>query len=146
VPPFLPLLRILAESCPWLERRTLTTGFPFSGKIAVLAGGYPGDGREALCSFSALHDVRHFDLTCISVIHTIDDIVSSNTKPLQPGELPTTFISTLTVPAEVMYTRTRDTRGGGIASGHSEIVAEPGPVRTLDFVVSTQSPFLIAPS
>ena len=134
-PPFLPLLRILAESCPWLERRSLTTGFPFSGNTAVLAGGYPGDGWEVLRSFSALHDVRHFDLTYISVIHTIDGIVSSNAKPLQPGELRTTFKSTLTVPAEVIYTRTRDTRGGGIASSHSEIVAERGPARTVDFAM-----------
>ena len=98
------LLRILLGCCPWLERRTLTGGFPFSGKIAVQSVGYPGDGREALRSFSALHDVRRFDLTCILVIHTIDDVVSSNAQPLQPDELPTTSISTLTVPAEAIYT------------------------------------------
>jgi len=61
-----------------LERRTLTTGFPFSEKIAVLADGYPGDDREALRSFAVLHDVRRFDLTCIriSVVHTISDAMS----------------------------------------------------------------------
>ncbi|KAI9448971.1 hypothetical protein BJY52DRAFT_1228032 [Lactarius psammicola] len=56
-----------------------------------------------------------------------------NTQPLQPDELPTTFISTLTVPTEVIYTRTRDARGGDIS--RSEIVTERGPARAVDFAV-----------
>ncbi len=80
--------------------------------------------------------MRRFDLACItiSVVHTISDAVSSNAQPLQLDERPTTFISTLTVPTEAMYTRTRGTRGGD--SARSEIAAERGPAaRTVDFAV-----------
>jgi hypothetical protein len=42
-------------------------GFSFSEKFAVLADGYPGDDREALRSFTVLHDVRRFDLASISM-------------------------------------------------------------------------------
>ncbi len=63
--------------------------------------------------------------------------MSSNAQPLQPDEQPTTFISTLTVPTEVMYTCTRDlardAQGGN--SARSGIVAEPGLARTVDFAV-----------
>ncbi|KAH9175759.1 hypothetical protein EDB89DRAFT_2066342 [Lactarius sanguifluus] len=54
-----------------------------------------------------------------------------NAQPLKPNGQPTTVISTLTVPTEVMYARTLDTRGGDIAL--SEIVVERGPTepRTL---------------
>lgn len=40
---------------------------------------------------------------------TIPDVLVSNAQFLQPGEQPTTFILTLAVPAEAMYTFT----GGG---------------------------------
>ncbi|KAI9435746.1 hypothetical protein H4582DRAFT_620281 [Lactarius indigo] len=56
-----------------------------------------------------------------------------NAQPPQLNERPTTVISTLTVPTEVMYTRTLDARGGDIAL--NEIVAERGPVRTIGFAV-----------
>jgi hypothetical protein len=49
----------------------------------------------------------------VSVVHT-PDVVSSNSQPLQPDERPTTFISTLTVPTEVLYMFTRDARGGDL--------------------------------
>ena len=110
-------------------------GSPFSENIAVLGNGFPGDDREALRSFSAVHAVRRFDLTCILVIHAIRDIGSSNAQPLQSHEQPATLIPTLTVPAEFVYTRTRDARGGNIASGDLETVAERGQARTVDFAV-----------
>ncbi|KAH8988378.1 hypothetical protein EDB92DRAFT_2011670 [Lactarius akahatsu] len=56
-----------------------------------------------------------------------------NTQPLKPNEQPTTVMSTLTVPMEVMHARTLDTRGGDIAL--SEIVVEREPVRTIGFAV-----------
>jgi hypothetical protein len=113
-----------------LERLTLTTGFPFSEKIAVLAIGYPGDGCEALRSFAALHDVRRFDLVCISLIHTISDAMSSNARPLQLEERPSVFISTFTVPAEAI---TREARGRDVA--YSDISAECESKTTVGFAV-----------
>jgi hypothetical protein len=110
-----------------------TTGFLFSERIAVLVAEYPGDDREALPSFTVLHYVRRSD-PCVSVVHTISDVVSSNAQPLRPDEHPSTFMSTLTIPMEVMHTRTRDARGGDDAS--SEIVAaECGPAKVVAFAV-----------
>jgi hypothetical protein len=86
--------------------------FLFSERFAVLADGHPGDDREALRSFAVLHDVRRFDLVSISLFALISDAVSSNAQPLQSDRLPSAFISTLTVPADVMYLRSRGTRGG----------------------------------
>ena len=111
------------------------TCFLFSENGAVLDTGFPDDDREALRSFSSVHAVRRFDLIYILVFHAIHDIGSSNAQPLQPHEQPTTLISTLTVPAEVVYTRTRDARGENIASGDLEAVADPGKARTVDFAV-----------
>ncbi|KAH9068036.1 hypothetical protein EDB83DRAFT_674644 [Lactarius deliciosus] len=56
-----------------------------------------------------------------------------NTKPPQPAELPTTFISTLTMPVEVLHTFMREARGEDVSRG--EIVAGLGPTRTIDFAV-----------
>jgi hypothetical protein len=113
-----------------------TTDFLFSERIAVLVAKYPGDDREAVRYFAVLHDVRRFDLACISVVHTISDVVSSNARYLQPDEHPTSFMSTLTIPMEVMHTRSRDARGGDDANG--EIVdadSECGPAKTVEFAV-----------
>jgi hypothetical protein len=52
---------------------------------------------------------------------------------LQPGQQPTTFTSTLTVPAEVLCTLTRDSRVGNVAC--SEIAVEHGPTWTVDVSV-----------
>ncbi len=90
-----------------------------------------------------LYVLSLFYMVCVTSISpasrcftTISDIVSSNAQPLQPDERPTTFISTLTVPTEamVMYTRTRDARVGGVASGEI-VAAECGPARTVEFAV-----------
>ncbi|KAH8988362.1 hypothetical protein EDB92DRAFT_1948038 [Lactarius akahatsu] len=54
-------------------------------------------------------------------------------QPLQPDERPTTFISTLTVPAEGTYTVTRSARGGDVA--FSENPAECEQARTVDSAV-----------
>src|SRR6266702_3738395 len=123
---------VLFAGAHWSDG-TLTTGFPFSENSAVLVPGCPSDDWEALRSFALLHDVRRLDVVCVSVVHTISDLMSSNAQPLQPDERPTTFISTLTVPAEFMYTQTRNARVGDVACG--EIAAECGPARTLDFPV-----------
>ncbi|KAI9457767.1 hypothetical protein BJY52DRAFT_453540 [Lactarius psammicola] len=56
-----------------------------------------------------------------------------NAQPIQPDEGPTTIVSTLTVPAEVMLALTRNARVGDVARG--EIAAECGPARTLDSAV-----------
>ncbi|KAI9464058.1 hypothetical protein BJY52DRAFT_883715 [Lactarius psammicola] len=56
-----------------------------------------------------------------------------NARPLRPKEQPTTFISTLTVPTEVMNTVTRDTRGGDTACGENS--AECRPAKTVDYAV-----------
>ncbi|KAH9051302.1 hypothetical protein EDB83DRAFT_1301355 [Lactarius deliciosus] len=56
-----------------------------------------------------------------------------NVQPLQLDEQPTTFVSTFTVPAEVMYTRTREARRGDTV--YSENVAGSGSVRTVNFAV-----------
>jgi hypothetical protein len=71
------------------------------------------------------------------VVQTIADSVSSNSQqlggPLRPNEQPTTFISTLTVPTEVLHTLTLDARVGDVAC--SEVVVECGPARTVEFAV-----------
>ncbi|KAI9433971.1 hypothetical protein H4582DRAFT_959850 [Lactarius indigo] len=56
-----------------------------------------------------------------------------NAPFLQPYERPTTLISTLTLPAEVMCTLTRNARVGDLTYG--EIAAECGAARTLDLAV-----------
>ena len=112
-----------------------TTGFLFSERIAVLGVEHPGDDREALRSFTVLHYVCRFDLAFISVVHAISDVVSSNALPLQPDEHPTTFMSTLTIPMDVMNTRTRDTRGGGDDTCSEIVAVECGPVKTVEFAV-----------
>ncbi len=113
---------------------------PAQDSVGVLfAGAHRSDGTltsddwEALRSFALLHDVRRLDVVCVSVVHTISDLMSSNAQPLQPDERPTTFISTLTVPAEFMYTQTRNARVRDVACG--ETATECGPARTLDFPV-----------
>ncbi|KAN0136622.1 hypothetical protein V8E53_005669 [Lactarius tabidus] len=55
-----------------------------------------------------------------------------NSQPLQLDERPTTFISTLTVPTEVLYMFTRDTRGTDISCGE---IQGRGTARTVDFAV-----------
>ncbi|KAF8266026.1 hypothetical protein EI94DRAFT_1803661 [Lactarius quietus] len=56
-----------------------------------------------------------------------------NSKTPEPNEQPTTLISSLTVPADVLYTFTRGARGEDISCG--EIVAGRGPARAVDFAV-----------
>lgn len=56
-----------------------------------------------------------------------------NAQPPQPAERPTTLISTLTVPVEVLHTFVREARGEDVSRG--EIVAGGGPTRTIDFAV-----------
>ncbi|KAH8988356.1 hypothetical protein EDB92DRAFT_1031495 [Lactarius akahatsu] len=56
-----------------------------------------------------------------------------NAQLPQSAERPTTFISTLTVPVEVLHTFTREARGEDVSRG--EIVAGRGPTRTNDFAV-----------
>ncbi|KAI9448969.1 hypothetical protein BJY52DRAFT_293452 [Lactarius psammicola] len=53
-----------------------------------------------------------------------------NARPLHPDEPPATFISTLTVPAEAMYTVTRSARRGDAACGENT-----GQARTADSTV-----------
>ncbi|KAN0136626.1 hypothetical protein V8E53_005673 [Lactarius tabidus] len=53
--------------------------------------------------------------------------------PPQPDERPTAFISTLTVPTEVLNTLTLDAQVGGVT--RSEIAAGRGPSRTVEFAV-----------
>jgi hypothetical protein len=64
---------------------------------------------------------------------TISHIIFSNSQPLHPGEQPTTFISTLTVPAEVMCTFTIEALGSEMRCGDS--AAERGTASTVDFAV-----------
>lgn len=112
----------------------MLTIFPFLGRFGVLAKGFPGNDWEALRSFAFLHDVRHFDLTFISLGYAMSNVVCSNAQPLrgplQPDEQPTTLISSLTVPTEVF---TRDARVGDVAC--SEIAAGHGPIRIVEFAV-----------
>ncbi|KAH9175781.1 hypothetical protein EDB89DRAFT_2066360 [Lactarius sanguifluus] len=56
-----------------------------------------------------------------------------NAHPPQPAERPTTFISTLTVPVEILDPFMREARGEDVSRG--EIVAGRGPTRTIDFAV-----------
>ncbi|KAH9068032.1 hypothetical protein EDB83DRAFT_2519151 [Lactarius deliciosus] len=64
-------------------------------------------------------------LYILSLLHMV------NAQPLQPSEQPTTFISTFTIPAEVMHTRTRNALGGDIAC--SESIEEQGRARAVNF-------------
>ena len=61
--------------------------------------------------------------------------MASNFQPLQLDEGSTTFVSTLTVPTEVMYTFTRDARRGDISCGEIQIDTGPGTARMVDFAV-----------
>lgn len=115
-----------------LERRLLTTSSPFLESTAVLVAGHPGDDREALRPFTVLSDVRRFYIVYVSII---PDVLSSNAQPPERDGQHTTFISTLTIPMEVMNTHTRDARVGDDASC-SEIVAEEyGAAKTIGFAV-----------
>ncbi|KAH9034528.1 hypothetical protein EDB84DRAFT_1486686 [Lactarius hengduanensis] len=67
----------------------------------------------------------------IGKLYILSLLYMVNAQPLQLGEQPTTFISTFTVPAEVMYPRTRDARGGDI--GCSGSIEEHGQARTVNF-------------
>ncbi|KAH8988359.1 hypothetical protein EDB92DRAFT_2011598 [Lactarius akahatsu] len=69
----------------------------------------------------------------IGKLYVISMFYMINAQSLTPNEQPTTVISTLTVPMEVMYARTLDVQGGDIAL--NEIVVEHGPVRTKGFAV-----------
>ena len=106
----------------------------FSGRFGVLAEGYSGNDWKALCSFTILYDVRRFDLTSISVVQTVSNVVSSNAQPLG-GTLhqPTTYISTLTVPTEISHALTRDPQVGDVA--RSEITVGHEPARVVEFSV-----------
>ena len=103
---------------------------PSLDAITALDANYPTDDREALRPFSVLYDVRRFDISCVSVVYTL----ASNSQPLQPqpDEGSTTFISTLTVPTEVLYTFTRDTR---MSCGEIQIATGRGTARRVDFAV-----------
>jgi hypothetical protein len=78
--------------------------------------------------------VRRFVPACISAILTT---VSSNSQSLgglpQPDDQPTTFISTFTVPTEVLHTLTREARVGDVA--WSETAAGRALDRTVEFAV-----------
>ncbi|KAH8988973.1 hypothetical protein EDB86DRAFT_400204 [Lactarius hatsudake] len=67
----------------------------------------------------------------IGKLYTLSLLHMVNAQPLQLSEQPTTFASTLTVPAEVMHTRTQDARGGDIA--RSESIEERGKAKTVNF-------------
>jgi hypothetical protein len=132
------LLRILLVSVRGssLEQWTLTACSIFSARFGVLADDYPSHDWEALRSLIILYDVRRF-FTFISVVHIISDVASSNAQTLgglpQSDEQPTAFISTLTVPTEVLNTLTLDARVGDVA--RSEIGSGHGPSRTVEFAV-----------
>ncbi|KAH9175766.1 hypothetical protein EDB89DRAFT_2227239 [Lactarius sanguifluus] len=69
----------------------------------------------------------------IGKLYVISLFYMINAQSPKPTGQPTTVISTLTVPMEVMCARTLDARGEDIAL--SEIVVERGPVRTIGFSV-----------
>ncbi|KAH9060675.1 hypothetical protein EDB87DRAFT_1831310 [Lactarius vividus] len=58
-----------------------------------------------------------------------------NARPLRPDERLTTIISTLTVPADSVYTFTREARGRDVDVPCSDIAVERGTARTVDFAV-----------
>ncbi|KAI9435748.1 hypothetical protein H4582DRAFT_2079348 [Lactarius indigo] len=66
-------------------------------------------------------------LYVLSLFHMI------NGHPLESDERPTTIISTLTVPADSVYTFTREARGRD--DPHSDIAAEHGTARAVDLAV-----------
>lgn len=104
---------------------------PSLDTITALDANCPTDDREALRPFFVLYDVCRFDISCVSVVYTLR---VSNSQPLQPqpDEGSTTFISTLTVPTEVLYTFTRDTR---MSCGEIQIATGRGTARRVDFAV-----------
>jgi hypothetical protein len=112
--------------------RRLLTDFPFSERIAVLVASHPGDDREAVRSFAVLYDVRRFDIVYIP---TIFDVVSSNAPPPQRDGHHATFISTLTIPMDVMNTHTRDAQVGDDASCSEAVAEENGATKTVGFAV-----------
>lgn len=59
----------------------LTINFPFSEGISVLDAGFPADDRQALRSFTALHDVRPLDIACISVVRLFLTLYLAILKP-----------------------------------------------------------------
>ncbi|KAI9435744.1 hypothetical protein H4582DRAFT_620317 [Lactarius indigo] len=67
----------------------------------------------------------------IGKLYVLSLLYTVNAQPLQPSEQPTTFISTFTIPAEVMYTRTQDAQGRDIA--RSENVEEHGQASKVTF-------------
>lgn len=86
----------------------------------------PQVSSELLFWYPVLHGM-------IGKLYVLSLLYMVNAQPLQLDEQPTTFVSTFTVPAEVMHTRTREARGGDTAC--SENVAGSGPVRTVNFAV-----------
>ncbi|KAH9060676.1 hypothetical protein EDB87DRAFT_573725 [Lactarius vividus] len=56
-----------------------------------------------------------------------------NAQPPQQAEQSTTFVSTLTVPVEVLHASMREARGEDVSRG--EIVTGHGPTRAIDFPV-----------
>ncbi|KAH8988357.1 hypothetical protein EDB92DRAFT_1948035 [Lactarius akahatsu] len=110
-PSFLPLFGM---SCSWEFNGATDADYllSVSESLGVLGAGY----RR-----------RIGKLYVISLLYMI------NAQPLKPNGQPTTVISTLTVPMEVMYAHTLDAQGGDIEL--NEIVVEHGPVRTKGFAV-----------
>ncbi|KAI9448970.1 hypothetical protein BJY52DRAFT_1216092 [Lactarius psammicola] len=62
----------------------------------------------------------------IGKLYVLSFLYMVNSQPLQSDKRPTTFISTLTVPTEIMYPRTRDARADTVCS--EIIVAERGRI------------------
>ena len=106
---------------------------PSLDTITALDANCSTDDREALRPFSVLYDVRRFDIFCFRWFTLT--LMASNFQPLQPDEGSTTFVSTLTVPTEVLYTFTRDARRGDISCGEIQIGTGPGTARMVDFAV-----------
>ncbi|KAH9175776.1 hypothetical protein EDB89DRAFT_2066356 [Lactarius sanguifluus] len=70
--------------------------------IAVLFIQYTTAPQSGLPSWLPVIQAMIGKLYILSLLYMV------NAQPLRPSEQPTTFISSFTVPAEVMYTRTRD--------------------------------------
>ena len=66
--------------------------------------------------------------------HAISDVLFSNAWPLETDEHSTAFMSTFTIPMEVIHTRARDSRGEDGACGEI-VAAEYGSSRTIEFAV-----------
>lgn len=110
----------------------ITIDLPLSDKFSVLAAIFPADYRKALRSFYVLHDVGPLDIAYDYVVRNIAHIICSNSQPLHLGEQPTTFISTLTLPAEAMCTYTLEALGRETRCSDS---AEERTPSTVDFAV-----------